>query len=520
MYKEILFSKELRQKFYNWVDVLARAVVSTLGPKWRNVIFGESSYPTVTKDWVTVAWQIQLEDKFENMWVMMAIEAAENTNREAWDGTTSTIAILRSIVWKWIKALDKWVNPVLMKRWMDIASNAIVAYIDKNKNVIKSIEEEENIATISANNDSKLWKLIAWTIREVWTNWVITVSGWMWQWVDVEYINWFKLDNWYESHMVINDRKRLTAQLETPAIIITTDNLSLQSQMIWIVQTALKAWKKNMVIIANSIEWTALAFLIANHLQEKFSCIPIKLSSFWDYQRDMIYDLAQKTWATVLWNDCPVKLDDANESHLWTCESVLSTRDYSVIIWADWNINDRIEETKALLKKEKDTFNKEKLKERLGRLTGKIANIKVMTNSETEQVEIKYRVEDAINATKSAIEDWVVIWAWTELLKVSELLKVDTKKLSQDEKVWVNIVMESIKEPFLAILLNAWIKPDKIKKEVLKRNWECYNVLTWEYVKAIKSGLIDPARCVKNEVLNSVSAASILLTSEVGISQK
>lgn len=520
MYKDLLFWSELRKKFSKWVEILASAVVSTLWPKGRNVIFGESTYPTITKDWVTVAWQITLEDKYENMWVMMAREAAENTNREAWDGTTSTIAILRWIVSKWVKALESWVNPVLMKRWMDIAANEIVSFIDRHKSSIKTKEQEENIATISANNDSELWKTIADTIREVWTNGVITVTGGMWNWVEVEYINGFKLDNWYESHMVINDRKRLTAQLDNPAIIITTDNLTLQAQLIDVVQAAIKSWKKNLVIIANSIESTALAFLVANHLQDKFSVIPIKLPSFWDYQKDMIYDLAKKTWATVLWDECPIKLKDANESHFWKCESVLSTRDYSVIIWADWDISDRIEEANALLEKEKDTFKIEKIKERIWRLTGKIANIKVMTNSETEQTEIKYRVEDAINATKSAIEDWVVTWAGSALLRASHLLKIDTKWMSKDEQTGVRIVLEAIQEPFKAILRNAGINPDKIIKWILKREYECYNVLTEEYVNALKWGIIDPARCVKNEVSNSVSAASILLTSEVGIIQK
>lgn len=520
MYKDLKFWEDLRGSFVKWVDVLAKAVVSTLGPKGRNVIFWESQYPTITKDWVTVASQITLEDQYENMGVMMAREAAENTNREAWDGTTSTIAILRKIISEGSKKLQSWINPVLMKKGMDLAASEIVSYIDKRKVLLKTDKAKSSIATISANNDKNLGNKIASTIKEVWENGVITVSWGLGDGVEVEYVDGFKIDSGYESHMVINDRKRLTAELEDPALILTTDTLSLQSQMIDVVQTAIKAWKKNLVIVAESIEWTALAFLLANHMQDKFSCIPIKMSSFGDYQKDLLYDLSKKTGATVLWDECPISLKDASEEHFGKCKSVLSTKDYSVVLGAVEDVSDRIDEVRALLKDEKDIFKVEKLKERLGKLTGKIANIKILTSSETEQTEIKYRVEDAINATRSAIEDGVVTGAWTALLNAANSLKIDFKKLSKDEIVGAKIVLDAIKEPFYSILRNAWVKSKKIEKILMGNPCNCYNVLTWRFVDSFEWWIIDPAKCVKNEVLNSVSAASILLTSEVWIINK
>ncbi len=518
MYKDLLFWKKLRDEFVKWVDILADAVVSTLWPKWRNVIFTESSYPTITKDWVTVASQIMLKNKYQNMWVMLAREASENTNREAWDWTTSTISILRSIVKRWAKEIESWINPVLMKRWMDYASSKICDFIKQTKKDIKTDSDRENISIISANNDKELWKIISDTIKSVWKDWVITVSWWMWKWIDVEYIEWIKIDSWYESHLVINDRKRLTSRLENPVIIITTDKLDMQSQLLDVIQNSLKAQKRNILLIASAIEWTALAFLIWNHLQDKFSVIPVKMSSFWDYQRDLLYDLAKKTWATVVWDDCPVKLKMANIEHFWTCDTVVASKDDTILVWANWDVKDRQDEVKALLESEKDTFKIEKLKQRLGRLTWKIANIKILTNSETEQTEIKYRVEDAINAVKSAIDEWVVLWAWTSLLKISDMMNDNVKKMSKDERIWYEIVRESIKSPFRQIIINAWLNPSGIEKEIEKsNNKKCFNVLTSEYCDWFASWIIDPAKCVKNEVLNAVSAASILLTSEVWI---
>ncbi|MDP1729478.1 MAG: TCP-1/cpn60 chaperonin family protein, partial [archaeon] len=312
MYKKILFNSEARNKILKGVQIVGDAVSSTLGPRGNNVIFEESSYPTITKDGVTVARQVFLKDKFENMGAMLSREAAENTNRIAGDGTTTTIVLLKAIYEEGHKAVASGMNPILIKRGMDFASEQIVKELDKQAKKITTEEEKLQIATISANNDGKIGKLITDVLNKVGVDGTITVTNSNTLDIVVDYVNGTKLDQGYQSHMFINDPKSLSVNMSNPKIVICTDDITMTSQLIKILERFITKGEKNILLLTNSIGGPALSFLVQNYLQGKFICVPVKIPSFGDYQKDLVYDIAALTGATVLGKEESKKLEDGD----------------------------------------------------------------------------------------------------------------------------------------------------------------------------------------------------------------
>lgn len=519
MYKEILFGEEARNKIKKGVNIVADAVASTLGPRGQNVIFEESMFPTITKDGVTVSQQVFLEDKFENMGVMIAREAAENTNREAGDGTTATIVLLRELVNEGHKAIISGMNPILIKRGMDYALDIVVQNLKRQSKEIKTKEERLQIATISANNDKELGSLIVNVLDEVGKDGVVTVTNSNNIKTEVEYVKGTELNSGYQSHVFINNHKRLAVDLKDPVIIICTDDINLPYQLVPLFESILQAGKKNMVLLANNIDGQALAFLIQNYLQGKFNCVPVKIPSFGDYQKDLIYDLATLTNATVLGVEDAKKIEDATIEDCGTVDNVLITRDNTILSGASGDISKRITETKSLLKAEKDIFKKEKLQARLGRLNGSIANIKVGGASEAEQSEIKYRIEDALNATKSAIQEGIVAGGGVALLNCSKISYVYEESESKEFKEGLSIVYKSLLAPLAKIAENSGQSGKAVVSKVLDTGIG-YNALTDKYEDLFKAGIIDPVKVVKNEIINAVATSGILLTSNVAIVNK
>jgi chaperonin GroEL len=515
MYKQILFGQDAREKIKKGVNLLADAVSSTLGPRGQNVIFEESSFPTITKDGVTVAGQVFLEDKFENMGNMTAREAAENTNREAGDGTTTTIVLLREIFNEGYKAITAGTNPVLLKRGMDEALKGILDNLDKQAKKITTDEQKEQVAIISANNDIEMGKMIASVIKEVGQDGVVTVSSSNNLKTEVEYIKGTKLESGYESHLFMNDQRTLSAVMNDPEIIITTERITMSSQISPLIQKCLVAGKRNMVLFADVIEGQALIFLIQNYLQGKFTCVPVKVPSYGGYQRDLIYDLAALTEATVLGQQDAKKIEDAELTDLGNAKTVIIGRESTIISGAEGEIKNRVKEIKALLSEEKDIFKKEKLRQRLGRLNGKIANIKVGGASDSEQLEIRYRVEDAVNATRSAIEEGIVEGGGTALLRA--YLFIGGKETgTKEEQEGYRIITQSLKSPLRKIVENGGIAGDSVVAKVLEGKLG-YNALTNKYEDLFKTGIIDPKKVVRNEIINAVATAGILLTSGCAI---
>jgi chaperonin GroEL len=522
MFKEILFRADAREKILKGVNTVADAVATTLGPRGQNVIFEESSYPTITKDGVTVAQQVMLEDKFENMGVMIAREAAENTNREAGDGTTSTVVLLRGIANECHKYITAGMNPILLKRGMDAAVEQVTKIIDKNKKNVTSLDEKKQVATISANNDPEIGDMIARVIEETGTNGIVTVTNSNSMETEIEYVKGTKLDRGYASHMFINNNKMLSVEVDNPTIILTTDKINMESQLVEMLQTLLKAGKRKFVLVAGSIEGPALAFLTQNHLLGKFTCVPVSMPSFGDYQRDLFYDLAAATESTVLGEEESIKLKDCTVNECGTVDNVVITRDSTVFTGANGDVSERISGVNALLEKYKDAFLIEQLKKRLGRLNGSIANIRVGGASETEQTEIKYRIEDALNATKSATEDGIVEGGGVALVKASNEMTIDEELKAKSSEEFIagwNIVRRALVMPCKQIMENAGLPSDAIIAKI-KEDGIGYNALTNEYQNLFENGVIDPVRCVKNELANAVATSGTLLTSNVAITVK
>lgn len=516
MFKEILFREEAREKIIKGLNIAADAVGSTLGPRGQNVIFEDSSYPTITKDGVTVAQQVLLKDKFENMGVMLAREAAENTNREAGDGTTTTVVLLQSMVNEANKYIATGMNPILIKRGMDKALEVVLDSLKKQVRLIQTDKEKLNIATISANNDSKIGKLIHEVIEKVGVDGVVTVQNSNNLETEVEYVQGTKLHSGFESHIFINDRKRLSVEIENPTLIFCTDSITTQDALVPLIQRLIGAGKREMVLFANNIEGSALAFLIQNHLLGKFRCVPVKLPSFGDYQKDLIYDLAALTNAQVLGIEDAKKIEDAYPEDCGICETIIIDRESTIISGGPGDIQSRIDETKALLEKEKDVFKVSKLRDRLGRLSGSIANIKVGGASETEQTEIKYRIEDALNATKSAIQEGIVEGGGVALLKSSQFDSIGANK---EEVAGMDIVKNALRQPLQKIVSNAGINGETIANKILDTG-KGYNALTEEYGDLFSMGIIDPFKVVKNEIQNAVATSGILISSNTAIINK
>jgi len=516
MYKELLFGKDAREKILKGVNIVADAVGSTLGPRGQNVIFEDTSYPTITKDGVTVAQQTFLEDKFENMGVMIAREAAENTNREAGDGTTTTIVLLREIFNEGHKAVAAGMNSILIRRGMDAALEAVLRELDSQAKEIKTKNEKTQIAIISANNDRETGEMIASVIDEVGTNGVVTVTSSNSLKTEVEYVKGTQIKSGYESHIFINDHSRLSVSIDNPAIIMTTDAVTLQAQLIPIIQNLLEAGKKNILLLADKIEGSAMSFLVQNYLQGKFNCVPVKLPSFGDYNRDIIFDLATLTGATVLGEDYGTKLEEGTAENAGRCDHIIASRYSTIFSGSGGNVKKRIAEIKALLDGETDTFKKEKLKDRLGMVNGSIAKIKVGGSSDAEQVERRYRMEDSLNATKSAIEEGIVEGGGVALLKCAQF---EMESVNKEFDAGVEIVRAALSSPLKKIADNGGWKGDTTVGRVEDKGLG-FNALTGDYENLIKAGVIDPKKVVRNEITNAVATAGILLTSNVAIAIK
>lgn len=513
MIKDVLFGADAREKILRGVNIAADAVGSTLGPRGQNVIFEESSFPTITKDGVTTIQQIFLEDKFENMGVFISREAAENTNREAGDGTTTTIVLLREIFREGHKAVASGMNPILLKRGMDAALTEVLKKLEKQTKKVKTAEEKVQIATISANNDEETGEMIAEVIEEVGTNGIVTVSSSSSLQTEVEYVRGTQIRSGYESHLFINDHERLSVTAENPAIILCADPVNLQSQLIPVIQSLIAAGRKNVLLLADRIDGSAMAFLIQNYLQGKFNCVPVRLPSFGDYNKDIIFDIAALTGAKVIGEEYGNKLEDATADDAGTCEQMIISRYSTILSGAKGNNKKRVMEIKALLKNEKDIFKKEKLKERLGIINGSIAKIKVGGASESEQGEKRYRIEDALNATKSAIEEGIVEGGGIALLKCSDFNIASENK---EFDTGVEIVRNALSAPLKKIADNGGWSGESIVGRVIDKKLG-FNALTGEYENLMKAGIIDPKKVVRNEIANAVATAGILLTSNVAI---
>lgn len=533
MAKQIIFNEQARLALKKGADKLANAVKVTLGPKGRNVVIG-SNYgsPTITKDGVTVAKEIELEDKYENIGAEIIKEAAAKTNDAAGDGTTTATILAQAIIANGLKLVSSGVSPIEIRVGLEKKVGEIVKSLQELSKQISSPEEIAQVAAISAN-DQEIGKIIAEAMASVGNEGVITVEEGQSFGVEKEVVEGMQFDKGYISPYMITNQDSMKAEMSDPFILITDKKISAISEVLPILEKAVQAGKKDMVIIAEDIEGEALATFVLNKIRGTFNILGIKAPGFGDNRKAMLEDIATLTGAKLISEELGLKLEDLDLADLGSARKVVSAKDNTTIVDGKGEkeaIQARVEQ----IRKEKDLadsdFDKDQLQARLAKLTGGVAVIKVGAATETEMKEKKYRIEDALNATKAAIEEGIVPGGGLALLisafgkdlaDFEEQFKGQNTKLSFGERI-INL---SIVEPIKtiadntgvdgALVLQSIITENKGKSEVIG-----YDARSGDFVDLIKTGIVDPTKVVRSALENAASSAMMLLTTEAVIADK
>ena len=518
MAKIIKYWDEARRELYEWIKTVADAVKVTMWPKWKNVIIQRGFWsPTVTNDWVSVAKEIELKDNFQNIWVDIVKEAANKTNDQAWDWTTTTVVLVDAIAKEWLKYIRSGVNPFALSRWLHKAVDHLTQEILKNSKKLETKEEIRQVATLSAQ-DENVWELIADVMDEIWTDGVVTVEEWKSIGLTKDLVKWMQFDQGFLSPYFISDQARQEAVIENPAVLVTDKKISSAKDFLPALEPLAAKWKREIFIIADDVDWEALATLVVNKLRGVLNVIAVKAPWFWDRKKEMLKDIAAVVWATVVSDELGIKFEDVTADMLWTAEKIITTKDNTTIVAGKWPVDWirwRVESIKAQLENETSEYNKEKLQERLARLVGWVAVIKVWAATEMEMKNKKFRIEDALNATRAAIEEWIVTWGWSALLKLSNSLE-SLKLKDSDEQIWVQIIKDAIQFPAKQIAENAGYKGDWVVENVKQNDDFSYwfDSSKWDYTNLLEAWIIDPAKVLRVALQNATSAASMVLTTE------
>ena len=522
MAKQLLFSNAARERVLAGVSKLTEAVRATMGPKGRNVLL-EKSYgaPTVTKDGVTVAKEIELEDKFENMGAQLVKEAATRTNDAAGDGTTTATVLAHAIMEAGLKHLSSGSNAISIKRGIDKAVEAIVAELEKMKKDISSKEEYKAVANISAQ-DEEIGDVIAEVIDEAGKDGVVTVEAGQTLGIEKEYVEGMQFDNGYISPYFVTDPARMEAVFENASILITDRKIGSIQDILPLLEGLAQRGRKEIVIIAENIEGEALATLVVNKLRGTFSALAVKAPAFGDRRKEILKDIAALTGGRLISEEVGLKLENASVEDLGKAKKVIATKDSTTIVGGAGKKSDitaRINEIKTGMEKSKSDFDKEKLQERLAKLTGGVAVIRVGAATEVEQKERQHRVEDALSATRAAAEEGILPGggvAYIRAMKVLDVLKAG----NEDEQIGVEIVKEALLSPLRNIAANAGAAQDVVVDKVrqMKGN-EGFNALTGKYEDMVKARIIDPKKVTRSALQNAASVASMFLTLEAAVAE-
>ncbi|OGC70474.1 chaperonin GroL [candidate division WWE3 bacterium RIFCSPLOWO2_02_FULL_53_10] len=520
MAKQIVYAEEAREKMKTGIDKLARAVVTTLGPKGRNVAIDKKwGAPSVVHDGVTVAKEIELEEPFENMGAQLVQEAASKTNDVAGDGTTTATLLAQQIVTEGMKAIAAGANPMLLKRGIEEAVNLVVEQIKKITKPIKTKEEKAQIATISAQS-SDIGSLISEAFDKVGDDGVVTVEEGKGMETSVEYKDGMVLDKGYASPYFITDTERLEAVVEDPPILVTDAKLSSMNDLLPLLEGVVKV-SKDLVFIADDIDGEALATLIVNKLRGTINVIAIKAPGFGDRRKEMLQDIAALTGATFVSEETGRKLDSVTVDDLGSADRVIAGKEESLIIGGKGKkgeINDRIESLKKQIGKIDSDYDKEKLEERLAKLSGGVAVVSVGAATEVEMKEKKHRVTDAYEATRAALEEGVVVGGGVALLRARGVLS-KSKGESGDVAAGYKIVHDALDKPLRWIVANAGADAGYVVAEIEKKTGEGAATYGWdamigEFGDLVKKGIIDPAKVTRSALQNAASVAVMVLTTE------
>lgn len=522
MAKQLMFNEEARKKLLSGVEQISQAVKVTLGPKGRNVLLDKKfGAPTVTKDGVSVAKEIELEDPYENMGAQLLKEVATKTNDVAGDGTTTATVLAYSMVREGLKAVAAGMTPIELKRGMDKAVAIAVDDIKKSSKEIKSSDEVAHVASVSANNDEEIGKILADAIEKVGKDGVITVEEAKTMETTTDYVEGMQFDRGYISSYFVTDRDRMETVFENPYILIHDKKISNMKDMLPLLEKIAQS-SRPLLIIAEDVDGEALATLIVNNLRGTLKTCAVKAPGFGDRRKAMLEDIAILTGGEVITEELGLKLENADISQLGQAKSVKIDKDNTTIIdgtGKQKDIKDRIAQIKAQVEESTSDYDKEKLKERLAKLAGGVAVINIGAVTEVEMKEKKHRVEDALSATRAALEEGIIPGGGVALIQAAAALdKAEISDLTDDERVGFKIVKRALEEPIRQIAINAGADGGVIAERARnEKKGIGYDAAKMEWVDMLKAGITDPAKVTRSALQNAVSVASLLLTTECAI---
>ena len=522
MAKQLIFAEEARRNLKVGVDILAEAVKTTLGPKGRNVALDKKwGAPTVTHDGVTVAKEIELEDPFQNMGAQLLKEAATKTNDVAGDGTTTSTVLAQIIVTEGLKNVAAGANPMLLKRGIERGTEAIVEAIKAQATELKDREDVAHVAAISAN-DREIGGLIAEVMDKVGKDGVITVEESKGLAFETEYVEGMQFDRGYISAYFITNPETMQAELADPYILIYDKKISSASDIVPVLEKLVQIGKRDLVVIAEDIDGEALATLVLNKLRGMLNCVAMKAPGFGDRRKAMLQDMAVLTGGTVITEELGRKLETAQISDLGRADKVIVTKDDTTVVGGQGDakqIKGRIEQIRVEIENSTSDYDREKLQERLAKLAGGVAIIRVGAGTEVELKEKKHRVEDALSCTRAAVEEGIVPGGGVALLNAIAALD-DVKMEYPDEQTGVKILRRALEEPMRQLAANAGQDGAVIVREVIRHQEAAdnknvgFDVLDEEYVDMTKKGIIDAAKVTRSAMENAASIAAMILTTE------
>ena len=521
MAKEILFNEEARRALGRGVDQLANAVKVTLGPKGRNVVLNKKfGSPTITNDGVTIARDIELPDPFENMGAQLVKEVATKTNDVAGDGTTTATVLAQAMIQEGMRNVAAGANPMILKKGIETAVKTLVEEIKKRSIKVSGKSEIAQVASVSAA-DEEIGGLIAEAMEKVGNDGVITVEESKGLQTALNVVEGMQFDRGYISPYMVTDPDRMEAVMDNPYILITDRKISAIADMLPTLEKVVKVGKE-LLIIAEDVEGEALATLVVNRLRGTFKAVAVKAPGFGDRRKAMLEDIAILTGGTVITEDMGRKLDSVELTDLGTARQVRITKDETTIIDGVGDkdvIAKRVSQIRAQVEETTSEFDREKLQERLAKLSGGVAVIEVGAATEVEMKDKKLRIEDALNATRAAVEEGIVAGGGTTFIDIIPAL--NTLEATGDVQTGINLVKRAVEEPLRQIAYNAGLEGSVVVEKV--KNTEAgvgFNALTEEYIDMVKAGIVDPAKVTRSALQNAASIASLVLTTETIVADK
>jgi chaperonin GroEL len=520
MAKEIYFSDDARSKLYSGVKKLADAVKVTMGPRGRNVLLQKAyGSPTITKDGVSVAREIELKDALENMGAQLVKEVASKTNDEAGDGTTTATVLAHSIYKEGLRNVTAGANPVQLKRGMDKANEAILSELKNLSVEVDTKEQIAQVATISANSDKQIGDMIAEAMEKVGKDGVITVEEAKGIVDELEVVEGMQFDRGYLSPYFITNTDKMTTEYENPFILITDKKIASVKEILPILEQVNQT-QRGLILVAEDVEGEALSTLVVNRIRGNLQVAAVKAPGFGDRRKAMLEDIAILTGGTVISEEVGISLDKATMDMLGTCGKIVIDKDNTTIVngaGSKEGVEARIGQIRKEIEVTSSDYDKEKLQERLAKLSGGVAVIKVGAPTETEMKEKKDRVDDALSATRAAVEEGIVIGGGAALIKAASKVSLE---LDGDEQIGADIILRAVAAPMKQIALNAGYDAGVVANEVAKSTDANigFNAATGEYVDMFAAGIVDPTKVERVAMQNAVSVASLLLTTEATVS--